>query len=376
TRLEGLLSDLAVAHVRADDAAGAVSVLEADRVWLPAPKGAAHLPDDVATAWVVTGRDGTAVVSKVAGRVSSRLLEEIDRDVLWPIVRRALAALAVGEEEADPEDTESLRLLLDVNDHIAALLPTVDRLRVVPVGGCALLPLWAGQDGDGRRLVDRCVVTVSPSAAWSAAASRPRPSGVSVGVFDSGGASLDLEPDMRTFVRWCDPATPLLEPTAEAVLGECSSETPVLHLSCHGHYDALRPLDSALELQSPLRVRDLLGWDGAPWLVNLSACETAVPNLLCSDQVISFPTAFLRAGSAHVVATLWPIRNDVATRANEEVLAALAEGQDPDEAVARAVREVRRHLVVDIGDPPDSPWTICDWAGLAHFGAAGPRGRR
>lgn len=49
-------------------------------------------------------------------------------------------------------------------------------------------------------------------------------------------------------------------------------------------------------------------------LVTLSACETAVGKDASGDTIVSLETAFLRAGSATIVASLWGV-DDLATGA-------------------------------------------------------------
>ena len=79
----------------------------------------------------------------------------------------------------------------------------------------------------------------------------------------------------------------------------------------------------------------------APWLVNLSACETGIPDLQASEQQISFPTGFILGGAAHALAPLWPIGNVHATIANRAFYHRLIEGEHPAEALRTAINGLR-----------------------------------
>jgi CHAT domain-containing protein len=134
------------------------------------------------------------------------------------------------------------------------------------------------------------------------------------------------------------------------------------HFSCHGAYDPLRPLDSRLALRTPLTLRMLLEAERAPWLTNLSACETGIPDLQAVEQSLSFPTAFLLAGASHVLATLWPVGNAAATTVNRAVYTLVNRGAHPAEALRAAVLQLRGARRGDAG-------RAFRWAAFAHYGS-------
>jgi CHAT domain-containing protein/tetratricopeptide (TPR) repeat protein len=90
-----------------------------------------------------------------------------------------------------------------------------------------------------------------------------------------------------------------------------------VHLSCHGVFDPELPVDSYLKLAGSDRisVRDLLAAQGFRdvRLVTASACRTAVADFHhLPDEVIGLPSAFIQAGAAGVVGTLWSV-DDLST---------------------------------------------------------------
>ena len=43
------------------------------------------------------------------------------------------------------------------------------------------------------------------------------------------------------------------------------------------------------------------------WLATISACETGIPGTRLPDEVVSLPSAFIRAGFAGAIGSLWTV---------------------------------------------------------------------
>jgi tetratricopeptide (TPR) repeat protein len=93
------------------------------------------------------------------------------------------------------------------------------------------------------------------------------------------------------------------------------SDKAIVHVACHGHFDAELPLYSGLHLRSPsspfladiLTVRDLVGWQLDTNLLVLSACETGLGEVATSE-FLGLTRNLLAASADSVIATLWPVR--------------------------------------------------------------------
>jgi len=85
------------------------------------------------------------------------------------------------------------------------------------------------------------------------------------------------------------------------------------HFSCHGGADWTDPEQSGLLMANNeiLNVKDLfeLHRNGAR-LATLSACETGVPGTKLPDEVVSLPAAFIRAGFAGAIGSLWTVSDE------------------------------------------------------------------
>ncbi|WP_033443037.1 CHAT domain-containing protein [Saccharothrix sp. NRRL B-16314] len=252
------------------------------------------------------------------------------------------------------------------------LLP---RLWWAPVGVLSLLPLHAAGHlrSGGPAVADRVVSSVTPTVrALGHARSRTRrdgnPSLLVVAVPESADAP-DLpgaREEAEHLVARVAGSTVLSGPdaTRDRVLAALRTSTWA-HFACHGYSDADNPSDSHLALTgAPLHVLDVsrLRLDHAEFAY-LSACDTARTSALLSDEAIHPASAFLIAGFAQVVGTLWEIHDALAPRITESIYEDLLAGT-PDArrapfAVHRTVGRLREHY----------PGLPSLWAAYVHAGA-------
>jgi CHAT domain-containing protein len=105
--------------------------------------------------------------------------------------------------------------------------------------------------------------------------------------------------------------TDLLGDTAtRAAVKDSVADHEVLHFACHGHDDNADPLRSGLLLAGTeeLTTRDILTLPGLhARLAVLSACETATYGTALAEEMVGLPVAFLGAGAAGVIGTLWEV---------------------------------------------------------------------
>ena len=184
------------------------------------------------------------------------------------------------------------------------------------------------------------------------------------------------------------------EASKEALLQRLPGATHV-HLSCHGMFDPVNPLQSHLELsdREPLTLQEVQRGQlvqGARLAV-LSACQTAIADFRqLPDEAIGLPAGFLRAGAPGVVGTLWPV-NDISTALLMIKFYEyhLGEGERPVRALRRAQRWLRtvtsgeltayfqRHKALNdarrLAQARMPDWTVT--AGLAQFAWDDPQNR-
>lgn len=158
--------------------------------------------------------------------------------------------------------------------------------------------------------------------------------------------------------------------TLERWLGLEPARYRFLHFAVHARVSERHPqrtrlvlAGGALDLPTIRRLRI------QPALVTLSACETALGRRVRGEGMIGLPHAFLAAGAAGVVVTLWRIEDRSAAEFMVALYRELHAGRSPAEALL-VVR--RRHLEAGGADAHPSRWAPFVLVG----GSAGAGGER
>lgn len=115
-------------------------------------------------------------------------------------------------------------------------------------------------------------------------------------------------------------------------------DAEIVHLAAHGVHEPDNPLFSCVRMaDGPLYAHELDGVDLTGAVVVLSACEVGRASARVGGEPLGLKSVLLRLGARAVVASIAPLRDDVAARVMPRLHAALRRGQEPAEALARAV---------------------------------------
>ena len=228
------------------------------------------------------------------------------------------------------------------------------RLVLVPHAELHYLPFAALVQGDaGGFLVERYELAVTPSASvWLALGDRPARAA-------QGVLALAPRPD-RLAASWREVAAiPALDgggvrrlsgsAASEDVFRREAGARRILHLATYGVLNKPNPLFSYVELagggahDGRLEVHEVFGLDLAADLVVLSACQTGLgsgtlADVPAGDDWVGLTRAFLHAGAARVVASLWAVEDQATAALMERFYHELGAGAAPASALARAQR--------------------------------------
>ncbi|MFQ5614455.1 MAG: CHAT domain-containing protein, partial [Anaerolineae bacterium] len=193
---------------------------------------------------------------------------------------------------------------------------------LIPAGLLALLPLhaaWTVQNGRRQYALDRVAFSYAPSAralthARRLAAASPGESLLAVDEpqpVTGGGPLPNSEAEVAAIAALFDAPQVVRgqQATRQALLAALP-QAQVVHFSCHGATNWAAPLHSGLLMAGDemLTVQDTLGLHLAgARLATLSACETGLIGADLPDEVVALPAAFVQAGFAGVVASLWSV---------------------------------------------------------------------
>lgn len=186
-------------------------------------------------------------------------------------------------------------------------------LAIVPHGILHQVPFHALFDG-GRYLVERFEISYALSATVYALSQRePADDPEGALVFGAEDPSIPAAAtEARAVARHLPEAEVLIG--EEATLAMLQREAPrhgTLHLACHGLFRSDNPMFSSLELHDGwLMAIDAMNLELSGALVVLSACESGRGEVIGGDEVIGLPRAFLGAGAATLVVSLWLVQDE------------------------------------------------------------------
>ena len=221
---------------------------------------------------------------------------------------------------------------------LAADLQGCRRVLVVPHAQLGMVPFAALHDGQ-RNLGQQFELAVAPSARLALRGLRRPPlrptravalgeSSRLVHTAHEAQAVAALFEHGRAFVG---------DQASLAVLAAQAPAADVLHLACHADFRSDNPRFSALHLHDgALTVERAESLGLKPCTVVLSACETGVAELASGDEMLGLVRAFIVAGAARVLASLWPVDDAVTLAFMARFYGALVAGQSAAAALRSA----------------------------------------
>ena len=227
---------------------------------------------------------------------------------------------------------------------LADLLVDCRRVIIVPHEQLGSVPFAALHDGE-HYLSQRFEIAVAPSARVALRGlgrhSVPAMHAVIVG---ESSRLVHAAEEAQFVASLFERATVLTGQDANGdALRAASVQAEVLHLACHGQFRSDNPMFSALHLvDGPFTVQDVETLQLPQGVVVLSACESGVATASKGDEVIGLVRAFLIAGAARVVASLWSVDDKVTSEFMAVFYASLRAGAAPAAALRSAQLEVMK----------------------------------
>ncbi|QIN84837.1 CHAT domain-containing protein [Rubrobacter tropicus] len=220
----------------------------------------------------------------------------------------------------------------------------ISQLAIVPHGPLHRVPFHALFDGE-RYLIESFEISSAPSATvYSLCQKRSswdREGAAVFGVEDPSIPSAAAE--ARTVAGHLPGAK--VRVGGDATIGSLrgdASESGALHLACHGLFRSDNPMFSALKLHDGwLTAADAMSLNLPDALVTLSACESGRGEVIGGDEILGLTRAFLGAGAATLVVSLWLAQDEATAELMGEFYARLRDGAGPAQALRDAQLELK-----------------------------------
>jgi CHAT domain-containing protein/tetratricopeptide (TPR) repeat protein len=309
----------------------------------------------------------------VVSRAGTRVLPAPDRVKLHASVS-VFRGLAEHALEIEPRASVALYDWL-LRDALGGLPPTVKRLIIAPDGPLHHVPFAALRGATGAPTLGETheIVTVPSATVWlRLKGRRPAHPASSALVLADPLVAETLRSNEAAEERGWWPAAlrlgalPFARAEGRAVLNRVGGDGRLLlgrdasepafkdadprsyglvHFAAHALVDDEYPERSAIFVATGpegddglLQVREIAGLTLNGHIVVLSACRSATGAVLAGEGVMGLSRAFLQAGAATVIGTLWAIRDDHAARFFDWFYTSLGEGRTVGTALADARR--------------------------------------
>jgi CHAT domain-containing protein/Tfp pilus assembly protein PilF len=221
-------------------------------------------------------------------------------------------------------------------------------LVIVPHGFLHQIPFQALYDGENY-LIDLFEISFTLSATVFTLCQAREPSteqhALVVGMADSWIPAVDLEASaVAERLASSEVPTRLLigDQARKEFLLASTYGYSILHLACHGMFRADNPMFSALKFSDGwLTAAEAAQMRLNSSLVTLSACESGRSRVYMGEEVIGLPRAFLGAGAASVLVSLWVVPDSTTAVLMDSWYEQLLAGKTRAGALAEAQKSVR-----------------------------------
>ncbi|MBF8296888.1 MAG: hypothetical protein HW389_3433, partial [Bacteroidetes bacterium] len=262
----------------------------------------------------------------------------------------------------------------------AGLIVHGDKLIVVPHRILHVLPFHAliGGNSSGRSIfvVQQYTVSTVPSATWFVQTRSHAPVTMQslLAAAPLAGSLPFSEQEIQKIPTERFSSVKILSEN-DATVGEIVrlfSQFDIVHLATHSRMNVRYPLYSFIECyDGRLELHEIFHRSGPARLVVLSGCESGVglgiyDRKYTSDDIVSFPRAFIQNGVPSVIASLWLVEDESAARIFEEFYSAL-KAQEKPASLAGALALAQRRFLANSIEKGQSAHPF-SWASFYLFG--------
>jgi CHAT domain-containing protein/tetratricopeptide (TPR) repeat protein len=206
-----------------------------------------------------------------------------------------------------PGSSQAAASWLDLSDYlvrpIAKYLTEGDLIYFIPYGLLHYLPIHALKL-EGKPLITHHPVSYSPSASVIMYSQKKK----SDKLVSCAAFGVEFEGESENVAELFGTRAFNGKLSTKSSVFENCIDKDIIHFSCHGYFDYLEPLASGINLfDGVLTAKEVFNMKLRCELVTLSACQTGLNKRNPGEELIGLTRAFLYAGSASVIVSLWSV---------------------------------------------------------------------
>ena len=228
----------------------------------------------------------------------------------------------------------------------AAQLGSCSRVLIVTHGALGALPMGALHDGRCS-LAEQHELAFAPSArlAQRGLSWRPKAMRRVLALGESSRLPHAAREAQAIAALWPEGQALVGADATSSALRQWGEPVDVIHLACHAQFRTDNPAFSSLVLHDgPLAAESIESLRLPDAVVVLSGCETALHDGTAGDEAFGLTRAFLVAGAARVMASLWAVDDATTAQLMADFHAGLRAGLNPAAALRQAQLAMRtRH---------------------------------
>jgi len=232
---------------------------------------------------------------------------------------------------------------------LADALADYSRLIIVPHGSLHYLPFHALCDDDSY-LLEKYEISYLPSAKLLRHYHETKSDrdGLLAFGYSSDGQLPYAVQEAESIAKIMEGQAFVEEDASLAKVREAAATCRILHLATHGDFRADNPIFSGLTLHDgQLTTLDTFNLPLSASLVTLSACQTGRSVIGGGDELLGLTRAFLYAGAASLLLTLWRAYDHSTTLLMERFYQNLAQGHSK----GTALQQAQRQFIHEAGQP-------------------------
>ncbi len=256
------------------------------------------------------------------------------------------------------------RLLIEP---FAPQLQSYSRLIIVPHGTLHYLPFHAFFDGRNY-LLSSYQISYLPGSSFigvNQAESITEPRALVIG-YDRGGHLPYVATEVEVVARNLNTAPYVNGAATRLCFQEQAPQAQIIHVAAHGDFRQDSPLFSGLHLSDGLLTTlDIFNLSLPASLVTLSACQTGRGVIGGGDELLGLMRAFLAAGTASLLLTLWRVEDEITANMMGDFYALLKAGDSKIGALQQSQKQI---IANHTGQPAGHPFF---WAPFFLVGDSG-----